>query len=251
MATSSVKASATTARRIVFVTGDKGGVGKSFVSRALVQYFMDRQMPFRAYDLDPVNPNLAQFYPEQTVQIDIGESGGLDIIRNDLDLHSLLIVDCAARAIGELDTWFKDMALLEQRKQLHLALTIAFVVTPDKSCTIIMRDALERFGDQATYLVIKNTGKGSNFTIYEGSQLRKTLLSEHGAHEIILPSLLERTVVLLDENDISFGEAAKNPLTTSADRSRVAGFLSRAYCQFDLVKSLLIPEVAQLNPAEK
>ncbi|PTX91856.1 hypothetical protein DB346_23105 [Verrucomicrobia bacterium LW23] len=246
-----VKNNQNTGKRIIFVTGDKGGVGKSFVARALVQYFLDRKVQFRAYDLDPVNPNLAQFYPQQTTQLDIDEPGGLDIIRNDLDSHSLLIVDCAARAIGELDAWFIDMALLEQRKELRLSLTIAFVVTPDKSCTIIMRDALDRFGDQATYLVVRNLGKGSNFSIYEGSQLKKTLQASHGGHEISVPALLERTVVLLDSNDVSFGEAANSPMTTSADRSRVAGFLMRTYTQFDNVRSLLLPDPTVTERVEK
>ena len=51
-------------KRIVFVTGDKGGVGKSFTSRAIVQYYLDLKQPFRGFDIDPVNPNLEQFYPD-------------------------------------------------------------------------------------------------------------------------------------------------------------------------------------------
>ena len=107
---------------------------------------------------------------------------------------------------------------------------------PDKSCTAIINDALERFGYDAQYLVVKNLAKGKDFSIYDHSKLRERLLKEYDAKEIALPRLLERTVVLLDRNDLDFGSAQSSPLTTSADRSRVAGYLNRVYAQFETVK---------------
>lgn len=211
-----------TNKRIVFITGDKGGVGKSFTARALVQYYLDHQIPFRAYDIDPVNPNLNQFYPEVTTAIDIQQTGALDKIRYDLDTHSLLLVDCAARSITDLDLWFTEMSLFEEKQNLKLALTFAFVITPDKSCTFIMKDALERFGKNARYFVVKNMAKGSNFSIYEESNLRKTFLLEYSGQEILLPKLLERTVVNLDHYDISFGKALNDNRVISSAIARMA-----------------------------
>jgi hypothetical protein len=239
--TTTTENSPTTSKRIVFVTGDKGGVGKSFTSRALVQYYLDTKQPFRAFDIDPVNPNLAQFYPAITTQIDIEEQGALDEIRNEVEKHPLLLVDCAARTLNELDHWFKELGLIHERNQLHLSLTFVFVITPDKSCTVIMADTLEKFGRNAEYLVVRNHGKGKNFSIYEGSKLRLALLTEHQGREIALPPLLERTVVHLDSHDIGFGDALNHPDVAVADRSRVRGFLEQSYVQFDTVKTLLLP----------
>ena len=228
-------------KRIVFVTGDKGGVGKSFTSRALVQYYVDTKQPFHAFDIDPVNPNLAQFYPDATSQIDIEEEGALDEIRNEVEKQPLLLVDCAARSLNELDHWFKDLGLIQERSRLHLSFTFVFVITPDKSCTVIMADTLEKFGKEAEYLVVKNHGKGKNFSIYEASKLRTSLRKEHQGQEITLPPLLERTVVHLDSHDIGFGDALAHPEVAVADRSRVLGFLEQSYAQFNTVKTLLLP----------
>jgi hypothetical protein len=87
-----------------------------------------------------------------------------------------------------------------------------------------MNDTLQRFGKEADYLVVKNYGKGKNFSIYEESKLRASLLKQYQGQEIALPSLLERTVVHLDSHDIGFGDALKLPEVTVADRSRVRGF---------------------------
>jgi cellulose biosynthesis protein BcsQ len=37
---------------IHFIGGEKGGVGKSMVSRLLAQYFIDRNLPFVGFDTD-------------------------------------------------------------------------------------------------------------------------------------------------------------------------------------------------------
>ena len=232
----------TSNKRIVFITGDKGGVGKSFTARALVQYYIDHQIPFRAYDTDPVNPNLSQFYPDVTTSLNIEEEGALDTIRYDFDKHSLFVVDCAARSIRDLDLWFKEMNLFEQRTSLKLSFTFLFVVTPDKSCTFIMKDALERFGKVARYVVIKNMAKGNNFSLYDESKLRQAFLIEYGGQEILLPKLLERTVVNLDHYDLGFSAALNDNRIISPDRSRVFSFLSRAYAQFLSINNWLIPE---------
>lgn len=136
-------------KRIVFVAGDKGGVGKSFLARTLLQYYLDSKLPVRAFDIDPVNPNLAQYYPEYTIALNIEEPGELDAIRNDIEKHPLILVDCAARSLVKIDQWFKDLDLFRERAQLQLSFTIVFVITPDKSCTLIMSDTLECFGKEA------------------------------------------------------------------------------------------------------
>lgn len=229
-------------KRIVFITGDKGGVGKSFTARTLVQYYIDKQIAFRAYDIDPGNPNLHQFYPEVTTVIDAKQPGALDTIRYDLDSHSLLVVDCAAGSIMDLDLWFSEMSLFEEKHNLKLSLTFVFIITPDKSCTFIMKDALERFGKNAQYVVVKNTARGSNFSIYDESNLRKSFLLEYSGQEILLPKLLERTVVNLDYHDIAFGTALNDIRVISPDRSRIYSFLSRTYAQFKTIHNWLVPE---------
>ena len=222
-------------KRLVFVTGDKGGVGKSFTARTLVQHHLDTGQACHAYDIDPVNPSLHQYYPDHTIRLNLEEPGALDQIRNDLEFNQLLLIDCAARSLHELDGWFRELGLLRQRHDLRLAITFVFVITPDKSCTAIMAEALEMFGHEADYLVVKNLKMGKDFSIYENSKLRKRLIDDYGGKEITLPSLLERTVVLLDRHDLGFDRALTDDRVTVADRFRVRGFLEQAYAEMNTV----------------
>ncbi len=42
--------------------GEKGGVGKSLVVRTLIQYHLDRTLPFVAVETDRSNPDVAGIY---------------------------------------------------------------------------------------------------------------------------------------------------------------------------------------------
>ena len=47
---------------IHLIGGEKGGVGKSLVSRLLAQYFIDHSIPFMGFDSDRSHGALLRFY---------------------------------------------------------------------------------------------------------------------------------------------------------------------------------------------
>ena len=49
---------------IHLIDGEKGGVGKSFVTRAMIQYGLDRNLPFIAVETDRSNPDVAAVYKD-------------------------------------------------------------------------------------------------------------------------------------------------------------------------------------------
>ena len=49
---------------IHLVDGEKGGVGKSFITRTMIQYALDRSLPFIAVETDRSNPDVNRVYPD-------------------------------------------------------------------------------------------------------------------------------------------------------------------------------------------
>ena len=49
---------------IHFIDGEKGGVGKSFIAKTMIQYCLDRNLPFVAVETDRSNPDVAGVYKE-------------------------------------------------------------------------------------------------------------------------------------------------------------------------------------------
>ncbi|MBD2498339.1 chromosome partitioning protein ParA [Nostoc sp. FACHB-280] len=71
----------TKSRRLVIVTGDKGGVGKSTFSRAMIQTYLDNNQNFAAFDADMSNPQIKRFYEAEctVMPLDIFRRGEADI----------------------------------------------------------------------------------------------------------------------------------------------------------------------------
>ena len=56
---------------VILVGADKGGVGKTTVSRTLVDYFTAHQVPIRAFDTEAPKGTLKRFHPDLTDVVDI------------------------------------------------------------------------------------------------------------------------------------------------------------------------------------
>jgi cellulose biosynthesis protein BcsQ len=62
------------------IGGEKGGVGKSLVSRLLAQYFIDRNLPFKGYDSDKSHGALLRFYSDYAQPVVVDNYAALDAV---------------------------------------------------------------------------------------------------------------------------------------------------------------------------
>ena len=49
---------------IHLIDGEKGGVGKSFIARTMIQYGLDRNLSFTAVESDRSNPDVSRVYKD-------------------------------------------------------------------------------------------------------------------------------------------------------------------------------------------
>ena len=56
---------------VVVVGADKGGVGKTTISRTLLDYFIAHQIPIRAFDTESPRGTLKRFHPDVTEIVDM------------------------------------------------------------------------------------------------------------------------------------------------------------------------------------
>ena len=56
---------------VIIIGADKGGVGKTTVSRTLLDYFNAHQVPTRAFDTEAPRGTLKRFYPDTTEVVDM------------------------------------------------------------------------------------------------------------------------------------------------------------------------------------
>jgi hypothetical protein len=97
---------------IHLIGGEKGGVGKSVVSRLLAQYMIDREKPFIGFDTDRSHGALMRFYSDFASPTVVDSYQSLDAIievateQPELDV----LVDLAAQTHQPLSRWLEEPA---------------------------------------------------------------------------------------------------------------------------------------------
>jgi hypothetical protein len=152
--------------QIHLIGGEKGGVGKSVMARVLAQYYIDREIPFQVFDADLSHGAMSRYYGDYTEAVDLGRFESADrIIEQAAEAGLTTIVDMAAQSSRQLDRWISEAGLLELAAELELGLTFWHVMDDGADSLKLFRKLLDGYGETARYVVVRNFGRGSDFSV--------------------------------------------------------------------------------------
>jgi len=227
---------------INFIGGEKGGVGKSVVARLLAQYFIDHGRTFTGFDTDRSHTSFTRFYADYAAPVVVDTYEGLDLIAQAFENASAeepapsVIVDLAAQTAAPLARWVKDSDLVALMHDMGVAVNFWHVADPGKDSVDLLESLLDTYGDQPHYIVVKNLGRGSDFSQLEESLALQTVLNL-GGHVISLPQLHEASMRKIDRRNASFWSAIHTKDGVDAlgmlERQRVKTWLKNSYAALD------------------
>lgn len=227
--------------RIHFVGGEKGGVGKSVLARLLAQYYIDRGKPFSAFDGDLSHGALVRYYGEYAQPVDIGRFESADQIAElAAETGRDVIVDLAAQASRPLDRWMTETGLVELGNDIGLRVTLWHVMDDGTDSVRLLDEVLSAHGPGPDYIVVRNFGRGGDFSLYDESEERNKA-EALGARTMDLPGLHASTMRKIDRTGASLWAAANNKDASSGpalgllERQRVRIWLNRGYAELDRV----------------
>jgi cellulose biosynthesis protein BcsQ len=95
---------------IHFIGGEKGGVGKSLVSRIVAQYLIDKEIPFLGFDTDRSHGALMRFYAGYASPVLANRYEALDAIVEAAaeQPERRILVDLAAQTHDPLVQWMDE-----------------------------------------------------------------------------------------------------------------------------------------------
>ena len=227
--------------RLHWVGGERGGVGKSVMARLLVQYCIDHQIPFSAFDTDRSHESLRRFYADFAQPVDVREFSELDRVIDALDSREgEVIVDLAAQTEDPLARWIEagDVhALLPELGHVGISW---YVIDDGKDSIRLLERHLERLDDPCRLVCVRNFGRGRDFDLFEDAKLGDHIKSRGGL-VIDLPALDPRAMHKIDALDKSFWGAVYNtdadtgPCLNLMERRRARVFVTRAHALIDQV----------------
>ena len=143
-------------RSLNFIGGEKGGVGKSVVARALAQYYIDKGRPFTGFDTDRSHTTFARFYADYAAPVVVDRHEGLDQIALPFEDapeegagHSV-IVDLAAQTAAPLARWIRDSDLLGLLDELGVQVNFWHLADAGKDSVALLGGLLETYGEGRT-----------------------------------------------------------------------------------------------------
>lgn len=224
---------------IHFIGGEKGGVGKSLVSRLLAQYCIDRGLPLIGFDTDRSHGALLRFYGDFAAPVPLDAHDSLDRVVEAAaeQPQRRVVVDLAAQTADSLARWFDDAGVIELAEEMGLALSYWHVMDSGKDSVDLLGAWLERFGGRLPLVLVQNEVRGSGFEMLAASGLRERAESL-GAQVLVLPKLPDGTMQKIDAASASFWaaiHAADRGATGLGllERQRVKVWLQRVYAGID------------------
>ena len=224
---------------IHFVGGEKGGVGKSVLSRVLCQYCIDEQIPFACIDADTSHGALLRYYSEYAQPVDLERFESADqIMDRALGAQRKVLVDLPAQSARLLKRWFEAGDVLRFAKDMGVELFFWHVSDGGFDSINELERALADLADQAHLVVVKNKGRSSDFSQFDESGAARRLV-EKGGRIVELPALHAATMYKIDRKGSSFwaavhsseGELSLLPM----ERQRTRLWLNQAYLELGKV----------------
>jgi len=232
--------------KIHFVGGEKGGVGKSVLARLLAQYHIDRALPFSAFDTDRSHGALLRFYADFSRPIVLDDFESADqLMEAALEADRDILVDLAAQTSLPLHRWIDQNELLTLADEVQVQVVFWHVLDDGADGIALLDTLLDRYGSAATYVVVRNHGRGKDFSAYDSSAAQARARGM-GAQVIDLPDLHAATMRKIDHGSTSLWAAAQNGKAGLGlmDRQRVRVWTHRVYQQLDRLASTLFTPAA-------
>ena len=224
--------------KIHFIGGEKGGVGKSLVSRVLAQYLIDKGQPFLGFDSDRSHGALVRFYADHASPVVVDRYESLDAIMEAAveQPGRTIVVDLAAQTHDPLVRWMDESGVLNLADESGVQIVYWHVMDTGKDSVDLLRRLLDRFGSSLRYVLVRNQVRGSDFAVLEqsGEQARALGL---GAKIVSVKKLHESAINKIDASSSSFWNAQHGAGYTAAlglmDRQRVKMWLRELYRELD------------------
>ncbi|BAY87607.1 hypothetical protein NIES267_71310 (plasmid) [Calothrix parasitica NIES-267] len=212
--------------RLIIVTGDKGGVGKSTFARGLLHTYQSRQESPIVFEADKSNPQVKRFYGNSGLTIeetDITNANKLDAFIDKLEVkvkddnkknfkeNVKILMDLPAQSNRFFFEFIKDMNLFEiLQERLKIRTTVVIVLSRVKDCIFQLESLYKIAGESVDYLIVKNGffGEEEDFRRYNDSEIRKQIFEENNCIcEISMPELIEHAFDYIDELTLTFDKA--------------------------------------------
>lgn len=187
---------------LIVVGADKGGVGKTTTSRAMLDYFGSLRVPVRAFDTEHPNGALKRFYPEATSIVDMNAIKDQMNIFDALSENYVTMIDVRAGLLSRSLAALKNIGLFDAIVRGQVSFALFHVVGPSVS-SIDEIPQITPYLESSEYFLVRNYINETEFVNWNGQAQH---VAANGIHtnEITIPKLNELAYEQVEKASIPF-----------------------------------------------
>lgn len=211
------------AKNIYLVGGSKGGVGKSMITMATVDYLQDAGESVLLIESDTSNPDVWKAYKDMVdcELVNLDEADGWIHLVNlcDSKPDSVVVVNTAARNNKGVSAYGET--LNSTLAELKRKLVTLWVVNRQRDSLELLKEYMDAIPNAAVHVVRNGYfGDEKKFELYNGSKVRKAV-EEKGGHSLTFPDLADRVSDDIYSKRMSIAVARKElPIGNRAELNR-------------------------------
>ena len=223
---------------IHLIDGEKGGVGKSFVARTMIQYVLDRDLPFVAVETDRSNPDVAGIY-QDVCKFAVFSENEKQADRADrifeYATEKPVIVSLPSQVHRAVKAWIERNQLFELSSEYGVSFCKWFVTNGEYDSIKLFLASLESLGNNMTHVLVKNMGLCDEWSQIDGDELLQKQLAKYKVIVIDFPKLAHRERYTINKYQLRLDDATEHQELGILGKQRVVNFLKAAYASFDSV----------------
>lgn len=211
------------AKKIVLIGGSKGGVGKSMVSMAIIDYLQEQGESVLLIESDTSNPDVWKGYGEcvETQLLNLDEADGWIQLVNlcDSKPDSVVVINTAARNNQGVSAY--GATLNSTLAELKRDLVTLWVINRQRDSLELLKEYMDAIQDSRVHVVRNGYfGEEKKFELYNGSKIR-TAVESRGGLSLNFPDLADRVSDDIYSQRLSIAKALKElPIGNRAELSR-------------------------------
>ncbi len=228
---------------VILVGADKGGVGKTTVSRALLDYLMAQSIPTRAFDTEAPRGTLRRFHPDVAEVVDIASTADQMKVFDTISSTDaqITVIDVRAGLLSSTLRSLRDIGFLEAAKKGQLTFAVFHILGPSVASLDEIAETAALLTDGSHFLV-KNFINNTTFFEWDPATY-DAYFKRKGAYEITIPKLNEMACEQVELAGVPFVSFIANKGTGGQPsnfsfvlRGYVRHWLGNVWAEFDRVK---------------
>jgi hypothetical protein len=196
---------------LILVGADKGGVGKTTVSRSLLDFFARKNVLTRAFDTEIPRGSLHRFYPAITEIIDLNNVAHQMRVLDTMETANVpvTIVDLKAGNLSYSLDLFERIGVLEAARNGAFTLGL-FHVVGSSIASLDEIGEISKYLQGIEYVLTRNTINETNFFEWDETTYRKYFSQLSSTQEISIPKLNEMAYEQVDLAGVTFKDFIDN-----------------------------------------